>query len=52
MDYQQLLREHPIPGLSYAQRTAVVNALHAAYSAGHVTGYSAAISTQHHPIGL
>ena len=52
MDYQQLLREHPIPGLSYAQRTAVVSALHAAYSAGHVTGYNAALTIEHRPIGL
>lgn len=53
-DYRAILRANGVNTgtLSAGQLSAVINALHAAYSAGHVSGYSAAMSAPHYPHGL
>lgn len=54
MDYRTILRTNgvDIATLSPGSLTAIVNAMHAAYSAGYVSGYSAALSVEHRPHGL
>jgi len=54
MDYRAILRTHGVntDTLSAGQLTAIVNAMHAAHTAGHVLGYLAALSVEHRPQGL
>lgn len=54
MDYRAILRTHEVntDTLSAGQLTAIVNAMHAAHTAGHVSGYSASLSVEHRPHGL
>lgn len=54
MDYRAILRAHGVNTgiLSMGQLTAIVNAMHAAHTAGHVSGYSAALVVDHRPHGL
>lgn len=54
MDYRAILRTHGVNtgALSVGQLTAIINAMHAAHTAGHVSGYSAALSVEHRPHGL
>jgi len=53
-DYRAILRASGVntASLTAGQLSAVINAMHAAYSAGHVSGYSAAISAPHYPHGI
>lgn len=54
MDYRAILRNANVnlSALSFSEQTKLINALHAAHSAGYVSGYSQAISAPHIVYGL